>query len=416
MENKHKERAIELLENNEGYARTGCTLLDCVVGGGTGLGFPFGRIVNFVGDKSSGKTFVSNELIAANFHEHKKNFKWNYDDSESGYTFNTMSLYNFDIMKTDTEDTLFSSTVEELDVNVFDFLKKFRTDKQKGIYVVDSLDGLSNSEVQEREAERAAKMKKCAEKGEIFTDKGSYQMKSQKFLSQEFFRTKAEKLHGKNVLLIFVSQIRDKIDAGNFQRKWTRAGGKALDFYAHSVVVLGQVTKIKVGERPIGLVLKAKTDKSKTARPYRECTFSLYFDYGIDNIGSNLDFLFDLRGKDGKLLKAAESINFNGVQKNLKSYKTFLTERELYDQLKKQKKEETGKTALTLEYIEDFIENDEKLKKEAAEYFGESMSRTELIEKAEQDPEFFREIEIRTIAKWEAAEDEVRTKRKGKYE
>ena len=33
------------------FIRTGCTLLDCVVGGG----WPLGRIVNIVGDKSTGK-------------------------------------------------------------------------------------------------------------------------------------------------------------------------------------------------------------------------------------------------------------------------------------------------------------------------------------------------------------------------
>ena len=57
-----------------------------------------------------------------------------------------------------------------------------------------------------------------------------------------------------------------------------------------------------------------KTEKSKTKRPFRECTFLVYFDYGIDDIGTSLDFLFDLRGKDGKLVKAAEKIEWDGKE------------------------------------------------------------------------------------------------------
>ena len=41
---------------------TGSDLLDLVVGGGLGEGFPAGKIVNVVGDKSSGKTFLTQAL------------------------------------------------------------------------------------------------------------------------------------------------------------------------------------------------------------------------------------------------------------------------------------------------------------------------------------------------------------------
>ena len=57
------------------YARTGCTLIDLTVGGGQ-LGFPYGKIINLVGDKSSGKTFLKNEIIAWNKHHYKKQFNW----------------------------------------------------------------------------------------------------------------------------------------------------------------------------------------------------------------------------------------------------------------------------------------------------------------------------------------------------
>jgi len=408
-----QEKAKRLIENNEGYARTGCTLLDCVVGGGIGLGFPFGRILNFVGDKSSGKTFLANEIIAYNHNKYKKNLKFNYDDAEAGFTFDTENMYGVNIID---ENTTFSSTVEELDVNVYDFIKKIRNDKQVGIYVVDSLDGLCNSEVKERESERAKEFKKAKEKDIDYKDKGTYGMKSQKFLSQEFFRLKSDKLKDKKILLIFISQIRDKIDAKMFQRKWTRAGGRALDFYVHSIIVLAQIHKIKKEDKTIGVVIKAMTDKSKTARPHRECVFSLYFDYGIDDVGSNLDYLFDLRAENGKLLKAAQAINFDGVSKNIKTYKEFLINNNLYEKAKEIKKEETGRSNLTVEWLDEWIEKDKKISKLSEDYFGESFTRDELIQRAENDAEFKKEIELRTVTKWEEAEERICTKRKKKYE
>ena len=43
------------------YFQTGCKLLDLVVGGAKGVyGFPAGKFINIVGDKSAGKTFLSN--------------------------------------------------------------------------------------------------------------------------------------------------------------------------------------------------------------------------------------------------------------------------------------------------------------------------------------------------------------------
>ena len=50
------------------YFRTGCKLIDLVVGGNKGVyGFPAGKFINIVGDKSAGKTFLANEIIASNY-------------------------------------------------------------------------------------------------------------------------------------------------------------------------------------------------------------------------------------------------------------------------------------------------------------------------------------------------------------
>jgi len=68
-----------------------------------------------------------------------------------------------------------------------------------------------------------------------------------------------------------------------------------------------------------------------------------------------------------------------------------------------------------LTLIED-LESDEKLKNSAVSYFGECMTRDELIRQAESNPEYRKELELMTIAKWEEEEDKVKSNRKGKYE
>ena len=80
----------------------------------------------------------------------------------------------------------------------------------------------------------------------------------------------------------------------SFER-YVRAGGKAMDFYCHSVLWLANIDKIKKKGRAVGITVKAKTTKSKTPRPFREMYFELRFDYGLDDTSTCVDFLFDFR-------------------------------------------------------------------------------------------------------------------------
>lgn len=390
---------------------TGCTLLDLVVGGGQGMGFPAGAIVNIVGDKSSGKTFVACEIVAYNYYHYKDKFKFNYDDAEYGFTFDTQHLYNIELIK---KDTLRSHLIEDFDHNTKKFLKKIDKD-QIGLYVLDTLDGLSNKDIEERDQKRYNAM----EQGKEFKE-GTYGMRTPKFLSQEFFRTKTSQFSEKQTLLIFISQVRENIDPFSF-KKFNRSGGKALDFYAHTCLWLANVKKIIKKDRAIGIIVEAKADKSKTPRPYRSCRFSIYFDYGIDNIGSNLDYLFSLRGKDGDLLDAAKSICWDRDKKkiNLDNIKAFLEKEGVFIQCRKDKKDSTGDNSMSLKWGLGWIENNKKeypaTKKRFGEEFGNTESRDELIARILKDPKLEKELEQRVIDKWEAIENEIKIDRKGKY-
>ena len=63
-----KEEKIKMI-----YFSSGCLLLDLVLGGKKGVfGVPSGRFINFVGDKSAGKTFLANEFLANAYHKNPK--------------------------------------------------------------------------------------------------------------------------------------------------------------------------------------------------------------------------------------------------------------------------------------------------------------------------------------------------------
>jgi recombination protein RecA len=107
-------------------------------------------------------------------------------------------------------------------------------------------------------------------------------------------------MDGKDITLFIISQVRSKIGV-TFGEKLYRTGGKALDFYTHQVMWLNEKEKLKkfVKGHDIvnGIRVRARLKRSKVSKPFRECEFTVLFDYGIDNIGSNIDYLFDLGGK-----------------------------------------------------------------------------------------------------------------------
>lgn len=331
---------------------TGSDLLDEVVGGGESFGYPIGKIINLVGDKSTGKTFLACEIIAAAKAKYSTKLKWKYDDSESGFSFNTKKLYGFEIMPMNKKERIKSATVEDLYCNVRKFAEKLLSD-QFGIYVVDSLDGVGSKE----NDKLADEQYNTFNKAKTGKEKGSYKMGKAKYLSTTFFPKLADLIESKNILLIIISQVRVNLDPFSFE-KYSRAGGKAMDFYCHTVLWLAQVRKIKRKERAVGVVIKAKTTKSKTARPYRETFISLLFDYGIDNITSDIDFLYDFLTPMGMLVKNAKGV-----------------------------------------WEED----------------GPNLTRVHLIEYIEEN-NLQKELTRRTVAKWETIENSIKTNRKPKYQ
>ena len=404
----------------EPRVRMGSDLLDLLVGGDKGVyGLPFGVIIQIWGDSSAGKTFIKNEMIASTYWAMggpKANLVWESDDSESGDTFKTQYLYGIDIhpetRKIGPYEFHDSSTVEEMDGKLTNMLNWMPAGTY-GIYAVDSLDGLADKEIIAKEAARAKKQAK----GEEVKDEGDFGAHIAKFLSQDFFRTKHKPLEKKKTTLIIVSQTRSNIGGGNYGPKRKTSNGDAMEFYCHTRLKVSRLAWIMREGTKVGVVVKATTTKAKTPRPYREVVYTAYFDYGIDNIGSNLDYLFDLRGDDGALKKSSDSIAWsaNAKKKTMANLKDWLDKNGWTAECKADRKAAEGSNSLTVDWVIGWATENPERKANFDEEFGEEYSRDELIKLCEDNPEMAEELTRRVREKWEAHEDAVASKRPSKY-
>jgi len=160
------------------------------------------------------------------------------------------------------------TTVEDMFTSIDSAMKAEVGEDTPGLYIVDSLDSLSDT----------------AERGRGIADPTYGGSKARKL--SEVFRRIAQDLKSSHICLMIISQVRDNIGV-SFGEKLTRSGGKALDFYASQVLWLAHVGILKRTvekvERPVGIKIRAKCKKNKVGFPFRECDFEISFGYGIED-------------------------------------------------------------------------------------------------------------------------------------
>jgi RecA/RadA recombinase len=152
-------------------------------------------------------------------------------------------------------------------------------------YVEDSFDALTSDE----ELERMAKEAKASEGGK---GKGSWKTEKVRGLS-EMLRMMIQGIAEVNGLLIIVSQVRENLTNMPFQPRYRRTGGKSLEHNETHELWLASVGKLRKtkGGPIIGMQCRVNVTKNRITGKARSVEFPIYYDMGIDDIGSMVDWL-----------------------------------------------------------------------------------------------------------------------------
>jgi recombination protein RecA len=298
------------------FIHSGSLLLNLAASGrGLDGGWARGRVVNVVGDGSSGKTLLALEFAAYCYHRLRacrhytlwpqpKTVKIVYNNKENVMDFPVEAMYGQDFF--DAVEWIHTPTVEEFGHHFIKLCRAWK-DGQCLIYIVDSwdaLDSLADLAKFDSELNGAKPVDPTSQEA-----KGSYGLGKQSYASKRFFKKLCTEMQGKDITLMIISQVRKKIGV-TFGETQYRAGGDALNFYTHQVCWLAEKQKLhkqSLGNKLVyGVKIRSRFKRNKTAKPFREADFDIIYDWGIDDVRSMTDHHFGVEN-------AKKGVKWNGA-------------------------------------------------------------------------------------------------------
>jgi len=259
---------------------TGSSLLNCACSDYSHGGYGIGKLVNLIGDSSSGKSLLALTCFAEMCMFPKwDDYRLIYDDVEAALEFNVNYLFGSEIGQRIETKTV-SNTIQDFYGNIL----KAIHDGRPFVYILDSHDALTSREEQDRGLKMAGLKK---QKGQ---ERGSYKTEKPR-LQSEILRVTAREIKSKEALIIIISQTRDNLGYG-FTTK-TRSGGRALKFYSCHEMWLSIKEPIKKKNTEIGIHSNIKVSKNKLTGKRRNVDAFIYDEMGVDDISANVDFLVE---------------------------------------------------------------------------------------------------------------------------
>lgn len=281
--------------NFEKTISTGSTLLDLAIAGGRTRegGLPGGQLVEIFGPSQSGKSVLLSEIAGD---VRRKGGEVRFSDPEARLNKQFAKLFdlNVDDIEYDRPNTI---------PEVFEPIRTWGPKPDGVIHgaFADSLAALSTD--MEMEKEEGDKMG----------------MRRAKEFSEQLRKT-CRIIAEKNILVVCSNQVRENADAGPYGQKYSSPGGLAIGFYSSvRLRMIGSEKLKKEGSfkgkkisKVVGIKTTVEVFKSSVWEPLHTAPLIIQFDYGIDDIRANLQYIKDFSGQptyslgDRKLSKSME--------------------------------------------------------------------------------------------------------------
>ena len=267
------------------FLSTGSTLLNLAC-----TDTPFGGLMQggyycVIGDSSAGKTVLAGTCLAeAAMDPRFADYQLVFDDVEGGammfekfYGPRIAELIQGPNGKSNSE------TVQE-----FYYHHHKVCEVGANVYVLDSENALTSDEERKKQSKIRKAMEDEEDTAGVMTD-GKAKLHSQNL------RGAVADVRDTKSILVLLCQSRDALGFGSQFEPKTRAGGRALKFYAQLEMwfsIVKHLTKVVRGKpREIGIIARVKVKKNRFTGKNRTVDIPIYHSFGIDDIGSCINYL-----------------------------------------------------------------------------------------------------------------------------
>ena len=253
------------------WISTGNSLLDLAISNRKNGGLPVGRICSLEGQESSGKSLIAAHILANTQKMGGYGALFDTENAAAPEFWKSVgvSIKDLGYIQVFTVEEIFSKMEELIGV-----VRK-RDDKRLVTIVVDSLTQAS-----------------CETEMQSQHGKDGYNT-SKAIIVSKACRKITGLIGQQRILVVFTNQLRMNMKAMAFGDPWVVPGGKAMAYTASVRIRLSNLGQLKVGGKIIGNKCKAVVTKNRMGPPKRNAIFEIYYDSGIQNLKSWLDFLKD---------------------------------------------------------------------------------------------------------------------------